>query len=370
MPSQISRQILEQAADWFLDFRAADVPVAARRQFHRWLQLSPQHIEAYLEVARTYADLGPANGQLAHEAAALLARARLETNADVVPLQADGPPVRQEEPRRRRRLGLAVAASVLVLVVGILASLAWDSRGVYATQIGEERSLTLNDGSIVDLDANSRIRVRFTPTERAIDLIQGHALFDDTEDPHRPFKVFSRGIVIRALGTQFDVNREITETVVTVIEGRVTLSHDAFDRTNAVSGRPARMLRSVVGPVSDGRPVEENDAQQILLSAGEQVSVRLGAFTEIGAANLTETLAWQHRQLIFDSTPLIDVINEFNRYNRRPLIIESSALARLRIGGVYTSTDPTSFLRFLGAQPGISIEQTADEIRIVQSAKR
>lgn len=85
--TQLSPHILEQAAEWFVEFRSEEPPLPARQEFLQWLRLSPQHIQAYMEVAQTYADLGAARDGLAPWLVELLADAPREGGADIVPLK-------------------------------------------------------------------------------------------------------------------------------------------------------------------------------------------------------------------------------------------------------------------------------------------
>src|SRR5690606_26847429 len=89
---------------------------------------------------------------------------------------------------------------------------------------GEQRTVTLADGSVIELNARSRIKVRYADRERAIDLLQGQALFRVAKDPTKPFIVASGGTYVRAVGTQFDVYKKSVGTVVTVVEGRVAVT--------------------------------------------------------------------------------------------------------------------------------------------------
>ena len=102
----------------------------------------------------------------------------------------------------------AVAASVILALFG---AWAWGQRHTYSTGIGEQRSLALEDGSSIKLNAMSRIRVRFTATRRDIELIEGQAFFRVAKDKTRPFIVESKGTQVRAVGTEFDVYRRMTE---------------------------------------------------------------------------------------------------------------------------------------------------------------
>ena len=70
------------------------------------------------------------------------------------------------------------------------------------------------------------------------------------------------------------------------------------------------------------------------------------------------------RRLIFNGSRLSDVVQEFNRYNRRQLVIEGSQLSDFHVSGVYSSSDPSSLIRFLRDQPGVKITEDDNEIRI------
>jgi len=107
-----------------------------------------------------------------------------------------------------------------------------------------------------------------------------------------------------------------------------------------------------------------------VLTAGEQAIVKEQAVARSKSVDIAAVTAWTERRLVFDSTRLADVVEEFNRHNTRPLILEGEELAALRISGVYTSTDPTSLLRFLRAQPGIVVTETESQVRISQLEPR
>ena len=93
----------------------------------------------------------------------------------------------------------------------------------YSTAIGEQRSFTLADGSTIELSPRSRVRVRLSDRERDIQLLDGQAFFTVTKDVNRPFVVAVDQARVRAVGTQFDVNKRRSGTTVTVLEGRVAV---------------------------------------------------------------------------------------------------------------------------------------------------
>ena len=65
--------------------------------------------------------------------------------------------------------------------------------------------------------------MRITDQERLVELLQGQALFNVAKDSARPFFAMSDDARVRAVGTQFDINRRRTGTTVTVLEGRVAV---------------------------------------------------------------------------------------------------------------------------------------------------
>jgi transmembrane sensor len=86
--------------------------------------------------------------------------------------------------------------------------------------------------------------------------------------------------------------------------------------------------------------------------------------TEPQRADLRAATAWTKRELVFDMTPLADVVQEFNRYNDQKLVVSDPTLAQFHVTGIFSSTDPASLLRFLRSQRGIDIVEAGREIRI------
>lgn len=336
----ISREIVDRASEWFVEFRLGDADAQARERFNAWLRASPLHIRAYLEVAGAYAGLAPQGEELTVDIEQLIGGADVGTN--VIPLGAERQANKRPAAPAVRRTGLrrmpfALAAGALLAIIGMFI---WNRQvgEVYATQIGEQRYLALPDGSQLNLNARTRVRVRFDRDQRRIDLLAGQVLFQVAQDVHRPFVVHIENTVIRALGTQFDVARRATGTIVTVLEGRVAVIPN---------------FRSSQSP-----PV---------LTAGDQLKVVPDdkALPKTKKTDTSAATAWMQRRLVFEGTPLIDVVAEFNRYNDRQLIIKDRSLEGMRVSGMYASTDPASLLTFLRTERNIAIDETAEEVLIL-----
>jgi transmembrane sensor len=407
-PTTLNRQILEEASDWFVNFRVGDVDAEASERFDEWLRRSPEHIRAYWEIAKTYVGLPPASAMSKVKADELISYGQSHTSANVVPLN---PSSRIPEPRApnvvraegqivvpgrspRRHFLAAVAFAFALLIAG---AVWWQVQRypLYATDAGERRSITLADGSTVDLNARSKLRIEFSNAERRVELMEGQALFQVAKDKHRPFLVHSGDALVRAVGTQFDVYRKDSGTTVTVLEGRVAVystahsetpierPNTASQATNTEANAPSQQLlpgastrdfssntsrahgRSGAGAELPSPPSDPSGTPAVFVSAGEQVTVTPDAIATPTPqhADLAAATAWMQRKLIFEGSKLIDVASEFNRYNTRHLVIEDSKLKDLQISGVYSSTDPASLIRFLQDQ-GLKVTEDERELRI------
>jgi transmembrane sensor len=407
-----NQQILEEASTWFVAFRSRDLAENARQQFQEWLKRSPEHIRAYLEIASIYADIpAPEHGYTPPE---LIAKARASADSNVLVLAAAGerpqePPAASlaQEPNRGSRkarrsenlgagafsgtgwfLASRIALAMSVLIFAAIGIWSYIERNTYRTGIGEQRSITLSDGSLVELNARSAVRIAFRDGQRDVELLEGQALFRVAKDSHRPFIVQAGTTSVRAVGTQFDVYRKSKGTTVTVIEGRVAVLAEvdraaATTPTTLVSASeesraapdptaPATQSpRTVPGPQSPHgsiprMPAATNPMTGILLAAGEQMTVTATGSEKAQRPNIAAATAWTQHQLVFDGTPLGEVLEEFGRYTTRRIIVDTPALAGLEISGQYTSTNPDSLLRFLSLQRGVVITEVDGETHIRQ----
>lgn len=352
----MNKQIIEEAAEWFIEFSTGDPDRATKQAFDAWLRKSPQHVRVYLELLPTWEDAAmPLPGQNAN-ADELIAWARQpETvvpwhgaRASMVPTEilpaTNWQTVRNPSRSRLPRIRRAWVASAVLAFIGGFVSWSLTFKGqTYTTGIGEQRIIKLDDGSTVELNTASRVRVHFSMLERDIDLSKGQALFHVAKDPTRAFIVASNDTLIRAVGTEFDVYRRESGTTVTVLEGQVTVLNNSA-RTDAGT--------------ADATP----------LSAGEQLTVKARAIAASPPprryTNVSTVTAWTQHRLIFDATPLTEVATEFNRYNTRHLIVEDKGLSDFYVSGSFASTDPSSLLRFLEAQHGLRVHETPADVRI------
>jgi transmembrane sensor len=367
----MNRQIYEEASEWIVELRAGDVDHGARERLDAWLRTSPQHIQAFLELAGLWEECSDPDLDQRNSKELLMARARDSIN--VIALESTTPPqaplqsplaeTREAETRISRRVAWrpALAASIFSCAIAFGTYL-YIQHGIYATGVGEQRTVALEDGSSLQLNSRSRVRVRYSQHERDVDLIEGQALFHVAKDAAKPFIVRSDSTRVRAVGTQFDVYRNADGTTITVVEGRVAVYSQQLP---SVQPSPKVSERTA----SDSNPRVEisrraTPSSIVLVDSGEQVTATPSAVTQPKHADVSVITAWSHRELVFDSTPLADVALEFNRYNARQLVVHDAQLEQFHVTGIFSSTDPASLVRFLRAQPGIDVEETSSEIRI------
>jgi transmembrane sensor len=374
--SKFNTQIYEEACEWFIECRAGDLDNVARAEFDRWLRKSPEHQGAYLEIAAIWNEgptLDPANrwdldkliAQSAEDPANIIAWERTRSTSHTPQSITKAPQTPCRVPLSaaltgRRRL-FAIAASILLATVA-LATYILTSSGVYATALGEQRSLALSDGSTVQLNSLSKIRIRYCEHERTVDLLQGQALFHVAKDTKRPFIVHIGQTRVRAVGTQFDVYRKADGTIVTVVEGRVAILNEGHPSGPKHEGEQGLRSPAPSTEVADFARREGEGA--IFLTGGEQITVGPKTVRKTEHPNLAGATSWTQRQLVFEAASFAEVAEEFNRYNERKLVIDPSALGTQHISGVFSSTDTASFIRFLRDRPGLRVIETPTQIRV------
>jgi transmembrane sensor len=320
--------ISQQAAHWWVVMHNANPSAPEKREFVEWVTRAPECVEACLRVARVHAAVSRADVRWPETSAEDLVREALAAPDDsVVPLRPHVPWKREEEHRRpalRWVAGLA-ASVMLAACLGWWLMLARPEQ--FQTKLGEQHSVLLADGSRVTLNTASKIEVTLRADHRIVQLLQGEALFEVRHDAQRPFDVYAGSVVVRAVGTRFDIDRRPTRTAVTIVEGRVAMI-GAGSRTGALPVLSARDRVIVDGA---GPGALEHDV------------------------NLAEITAWTQHQLVFHHRPLGEVADEFNRYNVGRIQIHSPSLRDQEVTGTFRSNDVASFVAVLAGTPGVHV---------------
>ncbi|MEX2455434.1 MAG: FecR domain-containing protein [Rhodospirillaceae bacterium] len=283
------------AAEWAARLGGAALSGSERRALDRWLDQSPAHSAAFEDAQAAWHKMGKlrlAPGALRH---------------DIVP-----PSGASRRPARWARVA-AVAACLLLLVGG---GALWTGEAVvmmtadYRTGPGEQRLVTLSDGSTVDLGPASAIAIEYTDDARQVEILSGVAYF--TAAPadigeSRPFVVEAASGTARALGTRFMVERLAADVEVTVAEHAVEVA---------------------LATASGGRSTVVVEQGQSVRYSGDRLGV-------VHDANIERAAAWQRNRLIFDNVPLGDVVAALNRYRRGRIVIADTRLASRKVSGVF-----------------------------------
>jgi len=236
----------------------------------------------------------------------------------------------------RRRL-FEAAAAMAVLGTGFGA---WRSAmaGVYETGLGEQRRVTLEDGSDLLLDTDTRIRVRIDAETRRVDLARGRVNCRVADDPVRPFVVDAGLQQIVASGSVMDVRRDAEQVSVICLQGSADVAAPAM---------PARRL-----------------------AVGQRLNASASRPATIDQPELAPLVAWQNGQAIFDNVTLAEAIREMNRYGRTHLELTDPHLAGLRISGTYHVGNPVAFAQSAAALLPVRVERSGDSIRLVLDPDR
>jgi transmembrane sensor len=351
---KIRAAIAEQAGDWFVgnDEGLSDVQDSA--DLAAWLKTSPVHIEEFLGVSVIARDLREARTHPDYSLEAILARARAEDEPPVHSLRQPLSDAVRVGASRRWLTASAAMAACLLLSMGLL--LTWNggpnqhptaSDGVTALQFetrhGEQLTRRLADDSVLHLNTDSAVTIRYGKHERVAVLTSGEAAFEVAHEPKRAFRVLAGSVEVSDLGTTFDVRLGRDSTVVTVVEGEVAVG------PSTAAGRPA-------GPA--WTEVQVGADQQLIIANGIWPPAKA---VVVDAQRVT---AWLHRQIAFEHEPLEKVAAEFNRYASKPIEIVTPGLQKLEISGVFTTDDPEAFIAFLRSMEGVRVEETATRFRV------
>lgn len=402
------RRAAEEAASWWVTLQADDVPEPQRRDFVDWLRESPVHIAEMLRVAQVHgalerwahglSSLREGVAEVGHESSAddtniinLGDRTSLPVGG-ALPGTGDLQPESRAPALNRRRLWrtskwMAMAAGVVGAVLFANVVLERLRGQVIDTGRAERREVVLADESLVQVDPNTRLRVRYSRQGRDIFLEHGRAVFHVAKNHRRPFFVHSNGTVVRAVGTAFGVEHAGAATIVTVAEGKVSVSSEpgrkplipVQDPDAALPGAPGMAPRAGNLPELRGPPAAATGSAkvpgriagqtQVFLTANQQLTVDRGGATEpIREVDSRRELAGATGRLIFHDDPVSTVVAEFNRYNAVQLVVTDERLAARPLTGVFNAMEPDAFLAFLKSVAPVHVLRTSENRIIISAA--
>lgn len=345
----VDRQTVDAiAAAWLAQLDGGDLSPADLAAFREWINRCPEHRQTLLRAARIWSGLDDII-----EARIAAAAGEPVSGPSPAPMGAVAALVRLYPVRSAAALAACFCLVILSAVMAIANPFGGrpeTGKAVYASAIGEQKELTLGDGSSVRLNTGSAVEVDFSPAERSVRLLEGEAWFDVAHNPERPFVVYAGDGAVRAVGTSFAVRKRDGVVDVTVTSGRVVLS---------------TIRRETDEENSSPFPLATLDAGHEA-SFGEQVE----SVERLEPAEIQRKLSWREGFLRFDGEPLDDVVKEISRYTTVNIVIDDEALRDIRVGGYFQTGDIDTMLDVLERSFGVAYAWEGErEVRLTAAER-
>ncbi len=320
--TSLNQQIDDAAAAWVAKRSLLELSTAEHAEFVAWLAADIRHPGAYARAEAVLARIERMGRRMQdvfeHTA---LERSRLLT---------------------RRKILVGSAAASIVAVWGVSALMQVPAQEEYfTTRLGQVREVVLSDGSVVSLNTDSEVSVKYTSEARNIRLIKGEALFDVAKNRKRPFVVSARYASVVAVGTSFAVSALPQKPIQVLIREGVI----EFQRTDAPMASPVRAGANIHLSAPEGAPLITQS---------------------IRPKEVANQLAWQFGRISMEGRTLTEAASEFSRYNDVRIIIDPS-VANQRVTGVFTANDPVGFAKAAAAVLRLQAEVKGRDVIITKN---
>lgn len=312
--AELEELIDEQAAAWFARLRASDVSRAEKAAFADWLRQAPGHQQAFDEICMLWGDT-----QL--KQAFSEAEKKSPNNGRKTAHFGFWPPL--------------FMAACLVMAFVFRTDIEVLLQADYATGIGKQQTVRLEDGSYVMLNTNSAISVAMEDKQRTVKLLRGEAFFDVEPDVSRPFIVYGDYSMTRVWGTRFFVHEKHDSDEVKVLSGKVQVTN------NNLPG------------------------ESVLLHDRDSVSVDRAGLSKINSLTTKLTTSWIDGYLVFQDMALADVIEQIQRYRNGVVIFRDDSLRQFKINGRINLRDPAHILETLEKTLAVKITRLSDWLVII-----
>lgn len=302
-------RVVKQAIQWTLRLNgSADAELFSACQ--HWRQANPEHETAWLRVQALNSELA------AGYQAVPGARVTLENTSQRL--------------QRRQALKLlstfAVGASALWLAREVAPWQRWMAD--YSTATGERKDFSLADGSLLQLNTDSAVNLRFDPRQRLLVLERGEIFVSAARDAARPLRVRNRDGLFEALGTCFVLRQDERSTRLSVEEGSVAIAPRVRGQTTAIA--------------EAGQTYEINGDSALL---AERTNM--------------DSAAWADGLIVTRDMRLADFLAEIGRYRHGHLHCDAS-VADLRLSGVFRLDDTDKLLALLPQTLPVRVEKRTD----------
>ncbi len=308
--------VLEQAADYYLALQENTMSGAELKAWQSWFLRSKEHQEAFQRLEALWGALDglTIDDFETSEGLAVKENAEMPVNdGSILDLLASDSTSDAQPSRSFAGWAQAIAACLAVVAVtAYLTFVPGEVTGtqarLYETAINKSRVVTLADGSILEIGADSEVAVDYSDDVRHLTLLRGEAVFTVSKNPNRPFVVNAGIGSVTAIGTVFNVSKTGNEVAVRVLEGTVAV-------------RPAAESELASAPVA-------------LVTAGLQTHYSdEGVLKPVEEADVRAGLEWRVGVLTMVDRQLGDVIQELNRFVENEITIGDEAIAGFSFTG-------------------------------------
>jgi len=315
------QRIHDEALDWSIRLRGPGADDGLRAELERWIARSDAHAKAWAKVEKTWGMMSaipPVHRK--QWASAPAGKAAVARHGPV---------------RRPHWRAAPIAAVAACLLLFFASPMFWTwAQADYSTGAGEIRQMTLADGSTVDLDTGSAVRIDYDGSRRGVTLLAGQAFFEVTPDKSRPFIVRADDVNVQVVGTAFDVRLDPAHISVAVQHGAV------------------RVGKEGIAPV--------------LLAPGDRIRIsRTNDTTERSNTPPGRIAAWRSGQIVVNGATVAQVVSELRRYHRGFILLRDERLASQRVTGTYDVRDPAAALRAIVQPYGGAISGIGGYLLIV-----
>lgn len=339
------KSLIETAINWRARMDDDEASVEDRRAFYAWLRDHPDHPIAYRHAEQFWEGLGqlPSGPRATDQGMDVVDPVEEVVDSTV-------------NPRRRSLALIAFGVAASALFVMLLPTL-WQAastdpppNAVYETGIGEIRDVALVDGSTVVVGSASRIEVSYETSLREVLLTAGEAYFDVIADSSRPFEVDAGDTTVRVVGTSFNMKRSEATIHVAVAEGIVEVAH-----------RPD-------GDANPGTVAGVGTGPKVVLEAGQQVNGSRGGLSPVSRIKPGAIAAWRRNRLVYDDTPLHEVIADANRYHAHEIVLEGQRIRSRTVSATFDTRDVDGMLLALSELFGLSIDRSRERQIVLRAA--
>ena len=324
----------EQAALWCLELADGELSPVRRDELDAWMAEAANH-DAFQRAAAVW-DVTEAIASTPEV---------LHMRADAIDGYREATARRWNKPRKVRWWVAGILAPLGAAAAGLAFWLAGPQSRVFDTGIGETQVAMLNDGSRLSLDGDSNVQTTFDDRRRSLVLARGRARFDVAHNPLRPFTVSVGDKLVVATGTSFSVEKLGSQVHVVLYEGRVAILRNAAEGTAKPASR--RADEEILNPGQElTMPVSGNGAQRI--------------------SPISADAAWGRGQVSFDDVALPLAVERMNRYSKEPLVIADEEAGKVRVTGVFDTSDDRGFLDALRQLNGVWAKRVDGTVQLTK----